>query len=251
MITLDWPFYGKVIFYIYSYRQNLKKYIENLQTTSAPERLIGLSPNLVGGIEATWRLRTAKIVSFRCPGWPPDASWKRWEASEWHGNSVLLKSFRSNIQDGRHGGHLENLQTICSRTISRINSNLVGGIEETWKFRIAKIIPVRYPRWPPWPPSWDSSKHLLPNSRLDWAETWCEASEIHRDSESLKLFCSDIQDGPPAAILKIFKPHLLPNGVELSQNLIGGIGATWRVRIAKIICYYIRTDHHGGILENL
>ena len=36
---------------------------------------------------------------------------------------------------------------------------------------------------------------LLPNCKLDWAETWLEASEQHRDSELLKLFHSDIQDG--------------------------------------------------------
>ena len=35
-------------------------------------------------------------------------SW--WEASQWHKYSELLKSFRSDIQDGRHGGHIEILQ---------------------------------------------------------------------------------------------------------------------------------------------
>ena len=36
---------------------------------------------------------------------------KQWEALWQHGDSELLKSFRSDIQDGRHGGHLEILQT--------------------------------------------------------------------------------------------------------------------------------------------
>ena len=34
-----------------------------------------------------------------------------WEASEWDSDSELLKSFRSDVQDGRHGGHFEILQT--------------------------------------------------------------------------------------------------------------------------------------------
>ena len=38
------------------------------------------------------------------------------------------------------------------------------------------------------------NQHLL-NRKLDLAETWWEASEWHRDSELLKLFCSAIQNG--------------------------------------------------------
>ena len=38
-------------------------------------------------------------------------------------------------------------------------------------------------------------RHLLPNHKSDWAETWWEASERHKDSEFLKSFRSDIQDG--------------------------------------------------------
>ena len=38
-------------------------------------------------------------------------------------------------------------------------------------------------------------QRLLENHKLDWAETLWEALEQHRDSELLKLFCSDIQDG--------------------------------------------------------
>ena len=34
-----------------------------------------------------------------------------WEALGQHGDSELLKSFRSNIQDGHYGNHLEILQT--------------------------------------------------------------------------------------------------------------------------------------------
>ena len=55
-------------------------HLEILQTTSPPKQWIGLSQNLMGGIEVTKRLRIAK-------------------------------SFCSNVQDGCQGGHLENLQT--------------------------------------------------------------------------------------------------------------------------------------------
>ena len=37
------------------------------------------------------------------------------EASELHWNLELLKSFGTNIQDGRHGSYLENLQTTCAQ----------------------------------------------------------------------------------------------------------------------------------------
>ena len=46
------------------------------------------------------------------------------------------------------------------------------------------------------------------------------------------------------AILKIFKPHLFPNGkikVRLSQNLVRGVAATWRFRMAKTVLFrYLR-----------
>ena len=54
--------------------------------------------------------------------------------------------------------------------------------------------------------------YLLPNRKLDWAENWWEALEQHRDSELLKSFCYNIQDGHHGShILKIIKPHLLMN----------------------------------------
>ena len=58
-----------------------------------------------------------------------------------------------------------------------------------------------------------SKGHFIPNRRSDWAKTWWEASERHRDSELLKLlfffffFFFDIQE----FLLKFFKRHLLPN----------------------------------------
>ena len=35
----------------------------------------------------------------------------------------------------------------------------------------------------------------LPNFNADWTQHWWEALELHRDSEFLKLFCSDIYEG--------------------------------------------------------
>ena len=33
---------------------------------------------------------------------------------------------------------------------------MVGSIRVTYRSKIAKIVPVGYPRWPPWQPSWKS-----------------------------------------------------------------------------------------------
>ena len=77
-----------------------------------------------------------------------------------HGDLELLKSFRSDIQDGRHVSHLENLQTTSPLTFLKV-----------------------------------FNCYLLLNSKLDGAETWCKASGHHGDLELLKWFRSDIQDG--------------------------------------------------------
>ena len=43
----------------------------------------------------------------------------------------------------------------------------------------------------------------LPNRKSDWAKTWLEASQLHRDSELLKSFRSNIQDGHHGGHLEI------------------------------------------------
>ena len=65
-----------------------------------------------------------KSFAFRYPRWPPwrlswncsnellpnlKSNWTEtwWETSRGHEDSELLKLFRSDIQDGRHGGHLK------------------------------------------------------------------------------------------------------------------------------------------------
>ena len=61
-------------------------------------------------------------------------------------DSELLKLFRSDIQDGRHDGHLEILQTISPpKPYVRLSRNIMGGIGATERFRIiAKTVPFRY-----------------------------------------------------------------------------------------------------------
>ena len=50
-----------------------------------------------------------------------------WEASGLHGNLELLKWFRSDIQIGHHGSHLENLQiTSAAERLSLIELILDG-----------------------------------------------------------------------------------------------------------------------------
>ena len=47
--------------------------------------------------------------------------WKWWKASGHHGDLELLKWFRSDIQDGHHGSHLEKSSNhICNWTVSLI-----------------------------------------------------------------------------------------------------------------------------------
>ena len=59
-----------------------------------------------------------------------------------YGDSELLKSFRSDIQDG---GHLEILQTTSpAKPQVRLSRNLMGGMGEMWSFSIVKIVWFQY-----------------------------------------------------------------------------------------------------------
>ena len=80
-----------------------------------------------------------------------------WKASGQHGDLELRKSFSSNIQDGHHSSHLENLQTTSAPEGCRIEEK-AGGV--TWRFRTAKSVPFRYPRGPPWQSFWNSSNDI-------------------------------------------------------------------------------------------
>ena len=90
----------------------------------------------------------------------PKSDWAEtwWEASQ---RFKLQKSFHSNIQDSCHGGHLEILQTTSPpKTLFQLSWHLMGGITVTQRFKIAKIVPIRYPKWPPGWPSWNSSNDI-------------------------------------------------------------------------------------------
>ena len=72
-------------------------------------------------------------------------------------SSKKLKSFRSEIQDGRHGRQIENLLFASSpEPKSQLTPNLLGSIGMTCRSKIAKIVPIGNPRCPPWQPSWKS-----------------------------------------------------------------------------------------------
>ena len=56
----------------------------------------------------------AILEVFSCyllPNIKSDGAETWWEALGQHGNLEILKWFRSDINDGHHGSHLENLQT--------------------------------------------------------------------------------------------------------------------------------------------
>ena len=101
-------------------------HLENLFFASSPKAKSQLTRNLVGSIRVTCR-------------------------------SIIAKSFRSKIQDGRFGRHLENLIFASSpEPKSQLTRNLVGSIGVTCRSKIAKIVPIENPRWSPWQPSWKS-----------------------------------------------------------------------------------------------
>ena len=70
----------------------------------------------------------------------------------------------------------------------------MGGIGETWRFRTAKLVPLRHPRWPP---------------------RW-EALGRHGDLELLNHFVTISTMAATAAILKIFNCQLSVNHGPLS-----------------------------------
>ena len=67
--------------------------------------IFDISIRIVFMIAASWKYSIvicSRTVSDRAETW--------WKASRQHGYLELLKCFRSDIQDGQHGSHLENLQ---------------------------------------------------------------------------------------------------------------------------------------------
>ena len=114
-----------------------------------------------------------------------------WEASQWHRDSELLKSFRSDSQDSRQGAILKFFKWY-------LRPNHKSDWAETWWEALEHYIQNCYNSSVPISKMVAILKFFirhLPNRRSDWAKTWWEASEWHRDSELLKLFRSDIQVG--------------------------------------------------------
>ena len=134
------------------------------------------------------------------PSWKLDGAETWRKASGQHGDLELLKWFCSDVQDGYHGSHLENLQ-ITSATERKVWLSLnMGGIGVLWKFRIAKILLFQCPRWPP---SWNASNHFS-SQTVSQVElmggigvTW-----RFRIAES---YSSNIQDGSHGGNLETFQ----------------------------------------------
>ena len=137
-----------------------------------------------------------------------------WEALEQHKESELLKSFCSASQDGRLGGHLENLETTSAPEPCQMKPKLVGWHWSHMRFRIAKIIPFWYTTWLPCWPSWKSSNDISSQtvSRFELKLDGSLALEQHRDSEWLKSFRSDIQDGHHDSHLENLQTTSAPKG---------------------------------------
>ena len=160
----------------------------------------------MGVITVIQRFRIAEIIPFQYPRWPPrglleilqrtsppkhKSDWAKtwWEASEWHRGSELLKLFCS-VPISKMVAMVAILKffkrhLLPNRKFDWAKTWLEASV--TQRFRIAKIVPFQCPKF--------FKQHFLPNHTSDWAETWWEALEHSRDSELLKSFPSDIQDG--------------------------------------------------------
>ena len=107
----------------------------------------------------------------------------------------MLKSLRSDIHDGCHGGHLEIVQTI-SPPEPWIEIKLDGRHQGDMKIQncLKRFVPiVKITAIPAIQKIFNP--HLLPNVKSDCTLTWWETLGRHGDSELLKSFCSDIQYG--------------------------------------------------------
>ena len=71
-----------------------------------------------------------------------------------HCRSKIAKIVPLEIQDGCHGGHLENQFFASSSELEgELTRNLLGSIGLTYRSKIAKIFLIRNPRCLPWQPS--------------------------------------------------------------------------------------------------
>ena len=93
------------------------------------------------------------------------------------------------------------------------------------------MVPFRYQRWPP---SWNSSNDI---SSQTISQIEPKVNGMHRSDKRFRIaifFRSDIQDSSHGSYLEILQTTSPKPWVGLSRNLIGGVGAIQRFRIAKI-----------------
>ena len=114
-----------------------------------------------------------------------------WEVSGRHGDSQLLNSFRF---DTRWRPSWNYLNDISSRTDSQIELKLDGRYRDDMENQNCSVRFVSISKMAAILKFF--KRHLTQDRKSEWAETWWEVLGRHGDSELLKSFRSDIQDGP-------------------------------------------------------
>ena len=121
-----------------------------------------------------------------------------WEAQDRHGNSKLLKLFWSNIQDGLHSGHLENLQ----------------------------ITPV--PKWSDWAKTWWEAMGW--HGDLELLKLFCcHIQDGHNWGHFENIICS--------RTVSWIEPHT-NSKLDWAKTWLKASGQTWRFRTAKDIPFW-------------
>ena len=153
---------------------------------------------MVVSIKVIWTFKDDQFVCFRYPRWSPwrqtlnslnqtSISYVSWtatsmEASGQNGYWEMLKSFSSNILNDHQCDHFETIQII---PISELNARLYcwrhRQIDATWKFIVAMIASLQYPRWPEW-----QQRHFVLNLIIYWTETWLDAPWYYINFKLLK-----------------------------------------------------------------
>ena len=168
-----------------------------------------------------------------------------------HGGLELLKLFRSDIQGGCYVGHLENLEiTSAPEWYDGLSGNLVRGIGEmevqtellNCSILTSKMATKRQPSLN------DISLTIMQiEPKLDWRHL--------SDIEIQKCWnCSGLisEMAPKVGILKIFKPHLLPNGKsDWAKTWWDAFGQQGNSELLKTFCYDIHDGRHSSHFEDL
>ena len=160
-----------------------------------------------------------KFFRRHLPNFKLDWAETWWEVLERHRDSELLKSFRSDIQDGCHGGHLESL----------LPNHMLDWAETWWEAL-----------------EWHRDSELLKSFRLAIQDGRLD----HYGSQHDGRHWSDIEI--QVAILKIFKPHLLQNGKsDWAKTWWDALGQHGDSELLKPFCYGIHDGRHSSHLEDL